>query len=229
MIESIVESAPRFFTPGVALFLLGALWRTIVMTAIGCSLGFAFGMGLAVLRRTRAPALAPLRFAAMLVVETFRRLPFLVLLILSLFATQIIAPELSLLGIATVAITLYATAYLSEIIRAGLDSVPRTQVEGAEALNFNAWQVFWLVVLPQSWRIILPPATAFIVMFIKDTSLASHLGVVELTFSGKILVNRGFPPTLGFGAVLILYFLLSWPLGLLAKRLENRLAPSRRP
>jgi polar amino acid transport system permease protein len=211
-----------------AAFLVGALARTLIMTVIGCSLGFAFGLGIAVLRRSRGAGLAPARWAALLFVETFRRLPFLVTLILALFATQQIAPELSLLGIATVAVTLAATAYLSEIVGAGLDAVPDPQREGAEALNLSAWQTFWLVVLPQSWRVILPPAAAFMVMFVKDTSLASHLGVVELTFSGKILINRGFSPVLGFGAVLILYFLISWPLGRLAARLETILAPSQR-
>lgn len=209
-------------------FLVGALARTLAMTVIGCSLGFAAGFAIAVLRRTRAAWLAPARWAALLFVETFRRVPFLVTLILALFATQQIAPELSLLGIATVAATLAATAYLSEIVGAGLGAVPDLQREGAEALNLSAWQTFWLVVLPQSWRVILPPAAAFMVMFVKDTSLASHLGVVELTFSGKILINRGFSPVLGFGAVLILYFLISWPLGRLAARLETILAPSQR-
>ncbi|QHL91614.1 ABC transporter permease subunit [Sphingomonas changnyeongensis] len=229
MIDAILAAAPRFFSLGTAEFLFGALIRTLWMTVIGCGLGFMLGMGIAVLRRSRLRALAPARFIAMLAVETFRRLPFLVILILVLFATQILAPGLSLLGIATVAITLAATAYLSEIIRAGLDSVPRQQVEGAEALNFSAGQTLFLVVLPQSWRVILPPAAAFMVMFVKDTSLASYLGVVELTFAGKILVNRGYPPSLGFGAVLLLYFALSWPLGRLARRLETRLAPSRHP
>ncbi|GGI91780.1 hypothetical protein GCM10007973_30070 [Polymorphobacter multimanifer] len=144
-----------------------------------------------------------------------------------LFGVQPLVPEISLIGIATIAVTLVATAFLSEIIRAGLESVPRAQVEGAAAMNFSAWQSFWLVVLPQSWRVILPPAAAFMVMFIKDTSLASHLGVVELTFSGKILVNRGSSPVLGYGIVLLGYFILSWPLGRLARMLEVRLAPSR--
>ncbi len=83
-----------------------------------------------------------------------------------------------------------------------------------------------LVILPQSWKVILPPATAFIVMFIKDTSLASQLGVIELTFAGKMLVNRGFSPVLGFGAILICYFLLSYPLSRFAAYLEKRIASS---
>ena len=67
-------------------------------------------------------------------------------------------------------------------------------------------------------------AAAFVVMFIKDTSLASQLGVIELTFAGKMLVNRGFSPVLGFGAILICYFALSYPLSRFAAYLEKRLA-----
>lgn len=229
MTGSLSDQIPAFLTASNAAFLLGALGRTLLMTVIGCSLGFGFGLVLAVIRRSEAAWLAPLRIVALLLVETFRRLPFLVILILVLFSTQLLAPELSLLGIATVAVTLAATAYLSEIIRAGLDSVPRAQVEGAAALNLGAWDIFWRVVLPQSWRVILPPAAAFMIMFIKDTSLASHLGVVELTFSGKIFINRGFSPVLGFGAVLLFYYALSALLARLAARLETYLAPSRNP
>jgi polar amino acid transport system permease protein len=133
-------------------------------------------------------------------------------------------PGVSLLGIATVAVCLLSTAFLSEIVRAGLESVPRQQVEGARTLNFNSLQTLVKVILPQSWRVILPPAAAFVVMFIKDTSLASQIGVIELTFAGKMLVNRGFSPVLGFGAILASYFLLSYPLSRLAAALEKRLA-----
>jgi polar amino acid transport system permease protein len=227
MIATLIEQAPEFFAAGNMRFVAAALGRTIAMTAIGCTLGFVIGAALAVLRGSRAPALAPLRWAATLYVETFRRVPFLVILIMVLFALQPVAPQMSLLAIATVAVTLVATAFLSEIVRAGLESVPRQQVEGASALNFSSWQALFLVILPQAMRVIVPPAAAFVVMFVKDTSLASYLGVVELTFSGKILVNRGFSPMLGFGIVLVLYFALSWPLSLAAQRLEKRLAAPR--
>lgn len=229
MLDRVITEAPQFFTADNGLFLLSALGRTIAMTVIGCTIGFIVGLGLAVLRRTRRPELLPFKLAATLYVETFRRIPFLVLLVMVLFAIQPLMPQLSLLGIATIAVTLVATAFLSEIIRAGLDSVPRQQTEGAEALGFSPWQTLRYVLLPQSMRVILPPAAAFVVMFVKDTSLASHLGVVELTFSGKILVNRGFSPVLGFGAILALYFALSYPLSRFAAGLEKRLASPRNP
>ena len=227
MIARLWAQVPDFFTAETASFLAAALGRTLLMTVIGCSLGFAIGMALAVVRHSRLPALAPLRLLAAAYVEIFRRIPFLVILIFVLFSVQAVAPDLSLLGIATLAVVLVASAYLAEIVRAGFESVPQPQVESAEVLGLSAWQRFSLVVLPQSWRVILPPAAAFMVMFVKDTALASHLGVVELAFAGKILVNRNFSPVYGYGSVLILYFLLSWPLGRAALWLESRLAVSR--
>lgn len=217
----------RLLTPDTLGFLAAALGRTLWMTLIGCTIGFVIGMGLALLRRTRAAVLAPLRWAAALYVETFRRIPFLVILILVLFSVQAFAPDLSLFGIATIAVTLAATAYLTEIVGAGLDAVPRPQVESAAVLGLSWFDTLRHVVLPQAWSVILPPAAAFMVMFVKDTALASHLGVVELAFAGKILVNKGFSPLVGFGAVLVLYALISWPLGRVATYLESRLAASR--
>lgn len=216
-----------FFTADTAAFLLAALGRTVWMTVLGCSLGFLFGGLIALARMSRGRLLAPARLLAAAYVETFRRLPFLVILILVLFSAQVVAPGLSLLAIATIAVTLAATAYLAEIIRAGLESVPRPQMDGAEVLGLSALDRLRFVVLPQAWGVILPPAAAFMVMFVKDTALASHLGVVELAFAGKILVNKGASPLLGFGAVLLLYALVSWPLGRAAAALEKRLAPAR--
>ena len=128
---------------------------------------------------------------------------------------------------AIVAVCVLSTAFLSEIIRGGLDSVPRTQVESATVMNLSPAQTLFWVVLPQAWKVIIPPAVAFAVMFVKDTSLASQMGVLELTFAGKMLVNRGFSPILGFGAILACYFVLSYPLSLFGAYLEKRLAASR--
>ena len=114
--------------------------------------------------------------------------------------------SVSLFAIAVIGICIISTAFLSEIIRAGFESVPRQQVEAAAVMNFSRWQTVRHVVLPQAWKVILPPAVAYAVMFIKDTSLASQFGVVELTFAGKVLNNRGFSAILVFGTVLLALF-----------------------
>jgi polar amino acid transport system permease protein len=83
------------------------------------------------------------------------------------------------------------------------------------------------VVLPQAWKVVLPPAFGFFVLFIKDTALASQIGVIELTYAGKVLNNKGFSAALVFGAVLAIYFAISYPLTRLGRRLEARLVVSR--
>jgi polar amino acid transport system permease protein len=226
MFERLLQDAPEFFSASNLLFLAQAMGRTLAMTLIGCGVGMLFGLVIAVVRISTTPVLMPVRALLILYVETFRRIPFLVILFIVMFAIEPLIPGASLLGIATVSVCLLSTAFLSEVIRSGLESVPPQQLEGARSLNFSFLQSLFMVILPQSWKVILPPAAAFIVMFIKDTSLASQLGVIELTFAGKMLVNRGFSPVLGFGAILIAYFILSYPLSRLAAYLEKRLASS---
>lgn len=224
MIERLLDEAPAFFTYNNAIFVGQAVGRTLIMTIVGCGVGFAVGLSIAVLRLSESRLLIPARLLAISYVEIFRRIPFLVILFIILFLIQPVLPNASLLTIATVSVCLISTAFLSEIVRSGLEAVPRQQIEGARTLNFSTLQLLLFIILPQSWKVILPPAAAFVVMFIKDTSLASQLGVIELTFAGKILVNRGFSPVLGFGTVLVCYFLLSYPLSRFAAYLEKRLA-----
>jgi polar amino acid transport system permease protein len=226
MLDRIIEEIPRFFTYYNAIFILKAMGTTLLLTAFGCTTGFVFGFLIAAIRATKAKSLLPLRLIATVYVEIFRRIPFLVTLFIVMFAIQIFSRQMSLVVIAIISICMLSTAFLSEIIRAGMESVPRMQIETAETLNFGFWRTLWLVVLPQSWKVIIPPAFAFMVMFIKDTSLASQMGVIELTFTGKSLMNRGFSPFLVYGVVLAGYFAMSYPLSRLGAYLEKRLATS---
>ena len=226
MLDRILEEAPRFFTYYNAIFVLKAMGTTLLLTALGCVTGFLFGFVIAAVRSTAAASLLPLRVLVTVYVEIFRRIPFLVTLFIVMFAIQVISRDISLFAIAIISICMLSTAFLSEIIRAGMESVPRQQVEAAETLNFGFWRTQMRVILPQSWKVILPPAFAFMVMFIKDTSLASQMGVIELTFTGKSLMNRGFSPFLVYGVVLAGYFVMSYPLRRLGAYLEKRLASS---
>ncbi|MDB5523963.1 MAG: amino acid transporter permease [Rhizobium sp.] len=226
MLDRILEEAPRFFTYYNMIFVLKAMGTTLLLTAVGCITGFVVGFAIASLRATKMMALMPFRILITIYVEIFRRIPFLVTLFIVMFAIQVISRDISLFVIATISICMLSTAFLSEIIRAGMESVPRQQVEAAETLNFGFWRTQLRVVLPQSWKVIIPPAFAFMVMFIKDTSLASQMGVIELTFTGKSLMNRGFSPFLVYGMVLASYFAMSYPLSRLGAYMEKRLASS---
>lgn len=226
MLDRIIAEVPRFFTYYNAVFILDAMGTTLMLTLLGCVTGFVFGFLIAAIRSTRSLALLPVRILVTIYVEIFRRIPFLVTLFLVLFAIQVISRDVSLFAIAVISICLLSTAFLSEIIRAGVESVPRQQVEAAETLNFGFWRTQLHVILPQSWKVIIPPAFAFMIMFIKDTSLASQMGVVELTFTGKSLMNRGFSPFLVYGVVLAGYFAMSYPLMRLGAYMEKRLGSS---
>jgi polar amino acid transport system permease protein len=226
MIERLINEIPRFFSPQNAILLLEAMGMTLALTVVGCVLGFLLASTIVFLRQTPGRLVLPVRLAAILYVEIFRRIPFLVITYLVLFFIQAFVSNASLFAIAVTAICIYSTAYTAEIIRGGFESVARQQTEAAAAMNFSRWQTLVSVIIPQSWPVILPPAVAFAVGFIKDTALVSQVGVFELTFRGKELNNEGFSALLVFGTIALLYFAMSYPLSRWGRWLEQRLASS---
>ena len=177
--------------------------------------------------RTKSLILLPVRFFIVIYTEIFRRIPFLVSLLLMFYVFQILKISDNLFLIATITVCLIATAYIGEIIRSGIESINQTQWDAAEAMNFSYFQILKEVIFPQAWKVILPPAFSFFIMFIKDTALASQIGVMELTFAAKILNNKGFSPLLSFGTILVLYFILSFPLDRFGKYMEKKLVANR--
>jgi polar amino acid transport system permease protein len=208
------------------LLLLGFV-ATFMLALIGCFAGFVSGFLVAILRMTRSRALAPVRAVMFAYCMLFRRVPFLVTLMLVFFASQAINADQSTFSVALISICLIAAAYLGEIVRSGLESVHINQWDAARTLNFSYLETLRYVILPQAWRVILPPSFGFFVMFIKDTALASQIGVMELTSAGKVLSNKGFPAALVYGTVLMLYFSMSYPLSRLGKRVEKKFAATR--
>lgn len=225
--ERIIDQLPRFFSTQNMIYLAEAAGLTLSMTALGCIIGFVLGFVLVFLRQTPGWWALPLRVVCVGYVEVFRRIPFLVTLYLVLFFIQPIAPTASLFVVAVTAICLCASAYIAEIIRGGLESVPRQQIEAATAMNIGRLRTLLWVTLPQSMPVIIPPAIAFAVSFIKDTALVSQIGVFELTFRGRELNNQGYSAILVFGTVAFVYFLMSYPLSRLGQHLEAKLAAPR--
>jgi polar amino acid transport system permease protein len=226
-VERILEQLPRFFSWGNMSLLAEAAGVTLSMTLVGCVIGFGLAFVLVFLRQTPGLWAAPLRILCIAYVETFRRIPFLVVIYLVLFFIQAFVSDASLFTVAVTAICLYAVAYTAEIIRGGLESVPRQQIEAAQTMNMGRLRTNLLVVLPQAWPVILPPAIAFGISFIKDTALVSQIGVFELTFRGKELNNQGFSALLVFGTIALCYFAISYPLSRLGQHLEKRLETPR--
>jgi len=223
MWERIAEELPKFFTYYNVIFFLKAMFTTFLLSLVGCLLGSVMGGVLAVIKITKSNLLRPLRIAAVVYVEFFRRIPFLVTLLLIFFVFQALGLEVSVFTVAVVSVWIIATAFIAEIVRSGLEAVPKTQWEAAEVLNFNLRQTLRMVILPQAWKVILPPAFSFFVLFIKDTALASQIGVVELTYSAKVLNNKGFSAALTFGFVLLLYYTISYPLTKFGAWMEKKI------
>jgi polar amino acid transport system permease protein len=224
--QAIVEQAPRFFSAPNMLFLGTALAHTVLLSLASCGVGLALGFLIAATRLTRGLPLLPLRLLLIGLTEALRRIPPLVTLFIVFFGFSLLQVDMSPFWIALIALTMIATAFIAEIVRAGFRSIPRQEWDAAATMNFSLAQTLLYVVVPQAWKIIVPTVSLFFVMFIKDTALASQIGVLELTFVGKSFVDRGFSPLLSFGAVLVLYFLLSFPLARAGQWLETRLAAS---
>jgi polar amino acid transport system permease protein len=227
MLESLLDEIPRFFTYYNGLFLLQGMLTTLLLSAAGVTGGGLVGSALALVRIGSRPLWLPLRVAAIVYVETLRRIPFLVTLMLVFFGFRFLRVDLNAFFVSVVAVMLISAAYLAEIVRAGIQSVHRNQWDAALTLNLSTGAALRHVVLPQAWRVILPPTFAFFLGLIKDTALASQISVLELTYAGKLLRTKGFSGTLVYGTVLALYFALSFPLARLGARVEAWLAPAR--
>lgn len=223
MPDQILAQLDTFFTWQNGLLWLRATGTTLAMAALGCGLGFLLASILVFVRTWPSRALLPLRLLLVAYVEVFRRIPFLVLIFLVLFGTRAAGLQLSLFWVACITVTIMATAFIAEIVRAGYESVHRTQWESALVMNFGRLRTVLFVILPQAWTVIIPPAFSYFVMFIKETSLASQVGVYELMQTGKYFNNVGVSPFLAFGTTLAIYFALSYPLTRLGWRIERGL------
>jgi len=223
MFELVVNQAHLFFTWANALLWLRGMGTTLLLAALGCGLGFVLASILVYVRTWPSLWLLPIRLLLVGYVEVFRRIPFLVLIFLVLFGTRALGLEFSLFAVACVTVTIMATAFIAEIVRAGYESVNRTQWESAAVMNFGRFRTVLFVILPQAWTVIIPPAFSYFVMFIKETSLASQVGVYELMQTGKYFNNIGISPFLAFGTCLAIYFLLSYPLTRLGWWIERNL------
>lgn len=201
------------------LFLLqGALW-TLVLSAIAMVGGGIVGFAVALARI--APS-RTVRLLALGYVGLVQGTPLLVIMFLTFFGLPALGIRITPLAAASVSLTIYVAAYLGEIWRGCIESVPRPQWEAAEGLALSRTQRMLRVILPQAIRIATPPTVGFVVQIIKNTSLASVVGFVELARSGQIINNSLFEPFLIYAIVAVLYFCLCYPVSRLSRRLEER-------
>ena len=200
--------------------LLAARW-TVALSLVAFVGGGVVGLLLLLAR------LAKWRGADTLVaayVQLFQGTPLLMQLFLAYFGLAALGLPTSAWVAAALALTLYSSAFLTEIWRGCVDAVPKGQWEAAESLALNFNETLRHVIGPQALRIAIPPTVGFLVQVIKGTALASVIGFVELTKAGSMIVNATFQPFLVYTCVALMYFALCWPISLASRRLERKLA-----
>jgi len=216
-IEQLIHSLP---------FFLKGLWMTIAVSGLSLVLGTVIGFIWGIIRASRS------RVAKSVIgawVDIIRGTPFLVQIFIIFFIMPEFGIQLEAFPAAVIALTNLAACFICEIVSAGIQAVPWGQKEAATSTGLNWFQQLRYVIMPQSMRMILPPLVGQYVLLIKDSSVVSAIGVMDVTRVGWLTVQRIPQGLLVFGLVAILYFVICYPLIQLSSILEKRLSSGYTP
>ena len=206
------------------------LWLTIQISILGLIGAMALGTVVALFR---VGPIVPLRWIGASYVEFFRNTPLVVHLFFLFLGLPVLGIRFSsdtfesIFRAACIGMALYHGAYVAEIVRGGLLGVERGQIEAARSLGLSYTQMLQNVQLPQTFRAVIPPLGNIAIALVKNTSLASTIGVAELLYAAEIVESRTFRAEEAFIAATILYLTLTIPLGFAVNVLERRLVVAR--
>ena len=216
-------AAPKLFDPSLFKdlwqYLLNGMVWTLQLTAWGLLCGLPVGL---VIGLMRVSPFRPLSMASMVYVEAIRGTPLLVQIFTLYFVLPAFGITIPEYLAAVMALSINASAYIAEIFRAGIESIPKGQMEAARSLGFGYLPAMRLVILPQAMRRVVPPLTNEAIALLKDSSLVSLMGMTELTRTGQELASRLANPMTVWLAVALCYLLLTVPLTSIARVLEKR-------
>ncbi|MDN4617079.1 amino acid ABC transporter permease [Paenibacillus sp. PK4536] len=210
------------YSPDNLRFLMEGLKITLFVAFIAIILSFVIGCIVGTIRYAKVPILSPI---LMVIVEVLRNLPLLLIILFVQFGLPEIGIKMTITFGAIVALTAFEASMISEIVRAGLTSVPKGQVEAARSSGLTQMQTLWHIVLPQGLRKMVPPLVSQFISLLKDTSLAVIISLAELVHNAQIIMgqNSNYPiPILLLIAVI--YFVINYALSLISKRLETKTA-----
>ncbi|MCQ4086195.1 amino acid ABC transporter permease [Saccharibacillus sp. JS10] len=208
------------YSPDNLRFLTEGLKITLYVAAVSIVLSFVFGTIVGTIRYMKVPILSPI---LAVIVETLRNLPLLLIIFFIQFALPEIGFKFTVTAGVITALTLFEAAMISEIVRAGLTSIPKGQTEAARSSGLGVLQTLIHIVLPQGLRRMVPPLVSQFISLLKDTSLAVIVALAELMHNAQIVMaqNHQYPiPILLLIAVV--YFVINYTLSLLSRRLEAR-------
>ena len=205
---------------GLGNFVGGTLRLAIPAIVLGFVLGIFVGLA-------RLAATAWIRVPATIYVEFFRGVPLVMVIFWMWFILpQVLGLALPEYGIALTAFVIFEAAYFGEIVRAGVQSVSGGQVEAARALGLTGAQSMGYVILPQALRNMVPALVTQMIVLFKDTSLASIIGYVDLTKAAQIVNNREIKPFELYLFIAVVYWICTYSMSRLARRMERRLNPA---
>lgn len=218
MVTPLIFDFGRFLPPmlrGAGLTVGLVLASGIAGTIIGVLFGVA-----------RSAPLAPIRWLAAIYTNFIRGIPILIILLFLYYEIPLLFPYATFSQSITafIGLSVYAGAYMSEIFRGSIQAIPRGQLEAGEALGLNYVQRMRNVVLPQALKIAVPPGIGFLIALVKASSLVSVIAATDLTRAGRIITSQNHQPLATFLVVAAFYFIISYPLSLLGRWYERRLA-----
>ncbi len=201
-------------------FLEGSL-VTLQLTVISVSAGMVLGLIIALMKMSRWRLLSSV---AVIYIDFFRGTPLLVQVMLFHFGILPIFMDSGPFLSGVIACSLNSAAYVAEIVRAGIQAVDRGQMEAARSLGMNGSQAMRYVILPQAYKVVIPPMINEFVMLLKDTSLVSVIAVMELTHRGKLLYSTTYEAAWVWGAVCVVYYIMTKTVAMMGDWIERRLA-----
>ena len=199
--------------------LMQGLRLTVIVTVGSLAVSTALGLVWALMRVSGVPLLAG---TAKAVVNVIRGIPIIVQLFYIYFVLPDFGISLTALQAAIIGLGVAYSAYQSENFRAGIEAIEKGQVEAAQSIGMGWWLTMRRVILPQAFKIVLPPYGNIMIMMLKDSSQASTITVAELALQGKLIASSTFQNTTVFTLVAALYLCMSMPLIFLVSRLEKR-------
>ena len=215
----------RTFGPSEFLYLLAAVRWTLLLSLIAFTGGIAFGFLIALARISRFTIL---RLLASGYIQLFQGTPVLIQLFIAYYGIAVLFDlKIEAWTAVSLAFTAYSAAFLGEIWRGSIQAIPRQQWESAECISLSYFAQMRYVILPQAFRISIPPTVGFLVQLVKSTSVAAIIGFVELTRAGQLITNVTFEPMVVYPIVAALYFVICWPLSQFSRLLERRFDATR--
>lgn len=201
------------------LLLYGAL-MTIKITAVAVSCGFIIGLIVSLARMSR---FIIIRLLAKCYVDVIRGTPMLVQIFMIYFALpQMIGTRIDPYLAAVLACSINSGAYVSEIFRAGIQSIDKGQMEAGRSLGLSWWQTMRYIVIPQAFKASIPPLGNEFIAMLKDSALVSVIGFEELMRRGQLIIARTYAATEILGAVAIIYLCMTIPISRLVEYLERK-------